>query len=431
MMVATKEETMEAKAPPMMMPAVIAGGSLGFLSGLPLSSCACCLWATGAGFLAAFLYSRSCRTSGVGFDAGRGGVLGLLTGAVFGVVGAVIGSVVTMMTGGLDPEAMRQGIESNPMVTDPEAAEQFIHMMESAGPFLFVLVIALIWLIMGVLFAALGGLIGGAAFKVGAADRCRRLVRRPSRRQRATTSTTDGAGRLSCPEPCRERNEVMEYTPPDVPVSLPIIPWEDPSRSSFDGLFETVKLLATRPGEAFQRMPTTGGIGRPLFYAIVIGWVSIAIGVFWNVLLQGMWMPFMKSMEDAAGMGAAYGLTVGWGLLMVVLAPLFVIIGVFIAAAVLHLMLLILGGAQAGFEATVRVVCYTQTAQLAGIVPFCGGIIALVWTVVLYVLGFATAHRTSQGKALLAVLLPAVLCCAFAVFVVVLVGGIAGLAASR
>jgi len=219
------------------------------------------------------------------------------------------------------------------------------------------------------------------------------------------------------------------YPPP--PETIPVIPWEDPARSFFDGLFETVKLLATSPGEGFRRMPVTGGIGRPLFYAIAVGWVSIGVAVFWNVLLQGMWLPFLESAEDLAGMGAMYGLTVGWGLLMVVLAPLFVIIGVFIAAAVLHLMLMIVGGAANGFEATVRVVCYTQTAQLAGIIPFCGGIIALIWTVILYVTGFSIAHRTTQGKAIVAVLLPVVLCCVLGVVFALVAGGLAALASSQ
>jgi hypothetical protein len=210
-----------------------------------------------------------------------------------------------------------------------------------------------------------------------------------------------------------------------------VIPWEDRGIGGFDGLFATIKLLATNPGEAFRRMPLTGGIGRPLFFAIIIGWVSIAFGVLWNFLFQGMMFPFLESAEDLAEMGLAYGLTVGWSLVMVVLAPLFVIIGVFIAAAILHLMLLIVGGAEGGFEATVRVVCYTQTAQLAGIVPICGGIIALIWTVVLYVIGFSTAHRTTQVKALVAVILPVVLCCAFMVMFAVVAGGIAGIASSR
>ena len=222
----------------------------------------------------------------------------------------------------------------------------------------------------------------------------------------------------------------MDANFPPPPDTTLVIPWEDPNYSFFDGLFETVKLLALNPGEAFRRMPVTGGIGRPLFYAIAVGWVSIAIAVFWNVLFQGMWLPFMESMDDVAGMGAMYGLTIGWGLLMVVLAPLFVVIGVFIAAAILHLMLMIVGGASGGFEATVRVVCYTYTAQLAGIIPFCGSIITLVWTVILYVTGFSTAHRTTQARALIAVLLPLVLCCVMGVVLLVIVGGIAGLAAA-
>lgn len=223
----------------------------------------------------------------------------------------------------------------------------------------------------------------------------------------------------------------MNATVPPPPETSPVIPWEDPNRSFFDGLFETVKLLALSPTEAFRRMPVTGGIGRPLFFAIAVGWVSIAFAVFWNVLLQGMWMPFLESAEDLAGLGAMYGLTVGWGLMMIVLAPLFVIIGVFIAALILHLMLMIVGGASNGFEATVRVVCYTQTAQLAGIIPFCGGIITLVWTVVLYVIGFSIAHRTTQGKAIVAVLLPLVLCCVMGVVFALVAGGLAAVAANQ
>lgn len=159
---------MNAKAPSMMMPALIAGASLGFLSGLPIVSCACCLWAVGAGFLAAFLYSRSCRTAGAEFDPGKGGVIGLLTGAVFGVVGAVVGGTLTMLQGNLDAESLRQGIEANPMITDPQAAEQAIQTIESLGPMFFVLLIALVWIVLGVVLAAVGGLIGGSVFKVEA-----------------------------------------------------------------------------------------------------------------------------------------------------------------------------------------------------------------------------------------------------------------------
>lgn len=217
--------------------------------------------------------------------------------------------------------------------------------------------------------------------------------------------------------------------PPPQPESPPVIPWEDPGRSPFDGLFETVKLLATAPGEAFARMPVTGGIGRPLFYAVAVGWLAVAVNIAWNLLFQGMWFPFVESADDLAGLGAMYGLTLGWGVMMAVLAPLFIIIAVFLVAAVYHLVLLMIGGANHGFEATVRVVCYAQTAQLAGLIPCCGSIIGLVWTIVLYTIGLSTAHRTSQGKALVTIFLPVVFCCVVWALFVLAIGGLAGLAA--
>ena len=222
--------------------------------------------------------------------------------------------------------------------------------------------------------------------------------------------------------------EATSSPPPAAPTVAAPIPWEDPARSgAFDRFVETVKLLATRPGEAFAGMPTTGGIGSPLLYAIVVGWIGIAVAVAWNSLFQGMWIPFIGGGEEAAIMA---GFTAAWAIGAIILAPVFVIIAVFIGAAILHLMLMIVGGANNGFEATVRVVCYAQTAQLAGIIPLCGGLISLVWAIILYVFGLASAHRTTQGKAVLAVVLPVVLCCAF-VAAMVFMGVLAGVAASR
>ena len=222
--------------------------------------------------------------------------------------------------------------------------------------------------------------------------------------------------------------EATSSPPPAAPPTAAPIPWEDPARTStFERFVETAKLLATRPSEAFAGMPTSGGIGSPLIYAILVGWIGIAISVIWSTLFQGMWIPFMGSGEEAA---VAAAFTGAWAVGLVIMAPILVIIGVFIGAAILHLMLMIVGGANNGFEATVRVVCYAQTAQLAGIIPFCGGLISMVWAIILYVFGLATAHRTTQGKAVLAVVLPVVLCCAFAA-ALLFMGVLAGVAASR
>ena len=88
-----------------------------------------------------FSIRKAASSAGAGFDTGKGGVLGLLAGAVFGVVGSVVNSAFSLLTGGLDIESMREAIDANPMITDPEAAEQAIQMFESVGPMFFVLII--------------------------------------------------------------------------------------------------------------------------------------------------------------------------------------------------------------------------------------------------------------------------------------------------
>ncbi len=156
---------MENKAPSMLGPALIAGGSLGFASGLPFVSCLCCVLAAGAGFLAALLYSRKCREAEVRFTAGGGAGVGLLAGVVFGIVGGAVFSLVSLVTGQLDAAALADAAAQNPMA-DPEAIEQITRFMESTGPAVIVLILLFLWLLMGTILGAAGGVIGGAAFKV-------------------------------------------------------------------------------------------------------------------------------------------------------------------------------------------------------------------------------------------------------------------------
>ena len=225
--------------------------------------------------------------------------------------------------------------------------------------------------------------------------------------------------------------EANTTPPPTTPPSAALlIPWEDPAQTGFfDRFVETVKLLATAPAEAFARMPTVGGIGKPLTFAIIVGWIGIAVYALWMLLFGGMSLPFMDQSQLGEA-GAMFGLSTGFTIMLIVLAPIFVIIGVFIQAAILHLMLMLVGGANHGFEATTRVCSYTQAAQLAQIIPFCGGLVSAVWSIIMLIVGLSTAHGITRGKAALAVILPVVLCCIF-MMALMFMGVLAGVAASQ
>jgi hypothetical protein len=205
--------------------------------------------------------------------------------------------------------------------------------------------------------------------------------------------------------------------PPVPPVTEPPLPWEQPGYPFLEALYETAKLFVTVPTQAFRRMSITADLGRPLLYAILLGWVGIIAGQLYSIALRGVTanlLPFQSAEGLAMGTGVS--------IVVMVFAPVFVLVGIFIWAAIVHLFLMMVGGANSGFGATVRVMSYATTAQLAQVVPLCGGIIGAVWAIVLEIIGLAQAHRTTQGKAALAVLLPLVLCCVCVAILVALFG---------
>jgi len=185
-----------------------------------------------------------------------------------------------------------------------------------------------------------------------------------------------------------------------------------------EALYETAKLFLLRPSEAFARMSVAGDIGRPLLFAVILGWAGIIAGQAYQLLIPGVPWRYFPGMDRGMDFAVPAVVTVG----TMVLAPIFVLLGVFIWSAILHLFLLIAGGAGNGFAATVRVVCYAGTTQVLQIVPLCGGVLTFLWSIALEIVGLAIAHRTTQGKAAVAVLLPIALCCACAAAVAMAFG---------
>ena len=206
-------------------------------------------------------------------------------------------------------------------------------------------------------------------------------------------------------------------------VSSARLPWEDPGLGGLDGFFQTVILFITRPDEAFARVSPTG-IGRPFFYAVVMAWIEALAFVAYWVILEFPFVAF--SLPDLDEAIAEAAISTGVMVLIVagviVLLPLFVAVGLAVHTCILHLMLLIVGEGKGGFETTVRALCYAHTADLANLIPICGGLVSLVWFVALQIVGVSRCHRCSYGKAALAVFLPILLCCSCLTVAVTLLG---------
>lgn len=183
------------------------------------------------------------------------------------------------------------------------------------------------------------------------------------------------------------------------------IPWEErKDLGFFKAIFETVRSVLFSPTNLFSQMRIDGGISDPLLYAVIIGTVCSWIGILWQIPLQ--WLLFLISpdKEDAI---ISSGIMIGVTIFM----PLFIVIGLFIGAGILHLCLMLVGGNKEGFEATFRVIAYSTSAQVGAIIPLCGGLIAGIWGLVVEIIGLKKVHQTTTLKAILAILLPIIAVC--------------------
>lgn len=163
--------------PSMLKPALIAGTLFGVAAGLPylrmLNVCTCCLMVVLCGFLAAYVYSRLCRSVGTDFAVGSGALVGLVAGAFYAVVVSVVSTVATVAVGQPDVRGLLEFVQQIPEIP-PESADMIDDALAqldeesrfSAGSaitgfFMSVLI--------GAAFSTIGGLIDGAVFKTAAA----------------------------------------------------------------------------------------------------------------------------------------------------------------------------------------------------------------------------------------------------------------------
>lgn len=205
------------------------------------------------------------------------------------------------------------------------------------------------------------------------------------------------------------------------------LPWDQrQEKGLFNAFIETLQMVLTRPSDAFTAMKREGGFGEPLIYALIGGCVGGVVSFLFSLGLQsvGIFAGRRNGFAMMAGMGVGSAA-------FIILLPVLIAIGLLIATAIVHLCLMIVGGAKQSLETTFRVLAFSQgsTGPLQ-IIPLCGGFIAGVWALVVTCIGLARAHETDTGRAVLAVFLPLIVCCGGGLLLAILFGGIGALSHS-
>lgn len=219
--------------------------------------------------------------------------------------------------------------------------------------------------------------------------------------------------------------------PATAPIGDPVggtrtgLPWENRATLGLvSGFFGTIKEVLTAPDRAFRMMRREGGLGEPLLFAVLAGTFGFIVALCYQLAFRAMGFAVGGAQNGLDWIGA-----MGIGVVFLfIISPILVAIFLFIWIAIVHVCLLIVGGAKQSFETTFRVLCYVHgSIAVLQLIPFCGGFVALVWSVIANSIGLARAHEIETGRAVLAILLPLILCCGFVVLCIFMAGGIAAL----
>jgi hypothetical protein len=148
---------------PKMLPALLGGLFIGVLSSLPYikgGNVCCCLWVVSGGALAAWLMQQNTPRP---ITVGEGAVVGLLSGLA-GTLVWMAWAIIAMFVFSSTPfdvadfqRAMTEGGRDVP----PEAREA----LENLSPAVILVVGGVIWSVVSMIFATLGGLLGALLFR--------------------------------------------------------------------------------------------------------------------------------------------------------------------------------------------------------------------------------------------------------------------------
>lgn len=174
-------------------------------------------------------------------------------------------------------------------------------------------------------------------------------------------------------------------------------------------LLDTWRRSVFEPGSFFRGVPYEDAAARPVLYYLVVSIVGAFFSLWWRAIFSTAPFALMEEIELLTGAPSGPGSA----LVGFFLTPFAAVLWLLVASLLLQLFVLLLARDRRRLGATVRAVSYAAGPSVFNAIPFVGGLIGAVWTLVLMVFGLREAHRLSTGAAVavlaLGVLVPAAL----------------------
>jgi hypothetical protein len=186
-------------------------------------------------------------------------------------------------------------------------------------------------------------------------------------------------------------------------------PWERRSELGFvKALTQTWMEVLFNPGASFPQMKSSGGFAAPFLFNLTMTVLYTVVTTVYQLLWLVLYAAIAHNGSNYPGRSAE--LTPLFIIGMTVVAVPITVGLTFVQAGVIHLCLALFKGTSKSYEATYRVVCYSSSTYVFGIVPFAGVYVSLIWWLVSTIIGLSKVHRTEGWRATMGVLLPVFLC---------------------
>ena len=192
-------------------------------------------------------------------------------------------------------------------------------------------------------------------------------------------------------------------------------PWENRAEIGlWRGIVQTSKAVLFSPDKFFRSLSPHEGMKEPLAFGLLLGSIGAMFGFFWQFLIMSGGGLLSSGIASLGQMTASL-----FFLVIIVITPLFVLIGIFFTSVILHLLLCLVRAGNSGFQGTFRVVSYAQATQILGLVPLIGGLVGSIWLLIVQMVGLREIHQTSYLRLFMALLIPLALIVLLIVAVVI------------
>jgi hypothetical protein len=207
-----------------------------------------------------------------------------------------------------------------------------------------------------------------------------------------------------------------------------VLPWDErETLGLWRAWWRTSVLMISSPTQTLQDASPDGAVGSSATFA----GLSTLAGVGTTMAIQGVSMiGILAAAAVGKGGSVASGLGGAVGMVFALAMTFFFFFGsVFINSGLDHLMLMLLGANPRSYSVTLRAQALSMGPYLVGLVPICGFYVFPIWSLVLRILALMHLHKTTAGKATLAVLVPVIVFCGLIIaFYIAVVGLAVGLA---